>query len=93
MLTSATYALGLSKTVSGGYVNTLDVPTQLLPGNFGVRILDCMMPTSISDIHRERKNTQVSNFVCDLNSWRVPEIMPNPQEVDYLTDEESEGDN
>jgi hypothetical protein len=52
-----------------------------------------MMPTSISDVHRERKNTQVSNFVCDLNSWRVPEIMPNPQEVDYLTDEESEGDN
>jgi len=93
MLTSNTYALGLSKTVSGGYVNTLDVPTQLLPGNFGVRILDGMMPTSISDVYRERKNTQVQNFVCDLNIWKIPEIMPNPQEVDYLTDEESEGDN
>lgn len=51
-MTSHTYALGLSKTVSGGYVNTLDVPNQLLPGNFGVRILDIMMPTSISDVHR-----------------------------------------
>lgn len=52
-----------------------------------------MMPTSISDVYRDRKNTAISSFVCDLNTWEVPEIMPNPQQVDYLTDEESEGDN
>jgi hypothetical protein len=64
-LTSATYAMGLSKTVSGCYVNNLDVPTQLLPGNFGVRILDGMMPTSLSDVYRERRSTAVQSFVCD----------------------------
>ena len=37
---SATYMLGLSKTVSGSYINNLDVPTGLLPGNFGVRTID-----------------------------------------------------
>lgn len=25
--------------------------------------------------------------------WKIPEIMGNPSKVDYLTDEESEGDN
>ena len=25
--------------------------------------------------------------------WKIPTIMPNPSKVDYLTDEESEGDN
>lgn len=92
-LTSASYALGLSKTVSGCYVNNLDVPTQMLPGNFGVRILDGMMPTSFSDVYRERRSTAVQNFVCDQHTWKVPEIMANPSKVDYLTDEESEGDN
>lgn len=85
--------MGLSKTVSGAYVNNVDVPTLLLPGNFGVRILDGMMPTSFSDIFRDRKNTSIQVFVCDLNQWKVPEILPNPMKVDYLTDEESEGDN
>lgn len=57
---SSTYMLGLSKTVSGSYVNNLDLPTALLPGNFGARVVDQMMPTSLSDIHRDRKNMQVS---------------------------------
>lgn len=74
-------------------MNNLDVPTQLLPGNFGVRILDGMMPTSLSDVYRERRSTAVQSFVCDQHTWRVPEIMPSPSKVDYLTDEESEGDN
>ena len=51
--------------MSGCYVNNLDVPTQMLPGNFGVRILDGMMPTSLSDVYRERKSTAVQSFVCD----------------------------
>ena len=64
-LASQTYSLGLTRTVAGMYVNNLDVPTQLLPGNFGVRILDGMMPTSLSDVYRDRKNTSVENFICD----------------------------
>lgn len=51
---SRTYNLGLSKTVSGSYINNLDVPTSLMPGNFGVRVLDNMMPTNLSDVWRDR---------------------------------------
>ena len=42
--------MGLSKTVSGSYINNLDVPTGLMPGNFGVRTLDGMMPIDLSDV-------------------------------------------
>ena len=56
-LVSQHYNMGLSKTVSGSYVNNLDIPTGLMPGNFGVRVLDNMMPTNLSDIYRERQNT------------------------------------
>lgn len=87
---SATYMLGLSKTVSGSYVNNLDVPTGLLPGNFGCRVLDNMMPTDLSDVHRDRKNTNIETFVCDNKEWAVPEMMDAPQQVDYLTDDESD---
>lgn len=90
---SATYMLGLSKTVSGSYVNNLDVPTALLPGNFGCRVLDHMMPTDLSDVYKERKCTNVSNFVCDNRAIDVPELMDAPQEVDYLTDDESDDGN
>jgi len=56
---SATYMFGLSKTASGSYVNNLDVPTALLPGNFGARVIDQMMPTNLSDVHRDRRSTMV----------------------------------
>ena len=56
---STTYMLGLAKTASGSYVNNLDVPTSLLPGNFGVRVIDNMMPTNLSDVHRDRRSTRV----------------------------------
>jgi hypothetical protein len=52
-----------------------------------------MMPTSLSDVYRNRKNTSVENFTCDQSTLRVPAMLPNPSKVDYLTDEESEGDN
>lgn len=87
---SATYMLGLSKTVSGSYVNNLDVPTALLPGNFGVRVVDQMMPTNLSDVHRDRRSTMVQNFVCDNRIWEIPTPLEAPQEVDYLTDDESD---
>lgn len=87
---SATYMLGLSKTVSGSYVNNLDVPTALLPGNFGVRVIDQMMPTNLSDVHRDRRSTQVQNLTCDNRTWVVPEQLDEPLDVDYLTDDESD---
>ena len=87
---SSTYMLGLSKTVSGSYVNNLDLPTGLLPGNFGVRVIDQMMPTSLSDVFRNRKNMQLQQFVCDNHVWDVPEPMQEPIAEDYLTDDESD---
>lgn len=87
---SQTYMLGLSKTVGGSYINNLDVPTCLLPGNFGVRVVDQMMPTSLSDVHRDRRCTNVQNFVNDNHIWEIPEILEEPNQVDYLTDDESD---
>ena len=71
--------LGLSKTVSGSYVNNLDLPTGLLPGNFGVRVVDQMMPSSLSDVYRDRKNMQLQQFTCENRIWEIPEQMPTPQ--------------
>ena len=86
------YNLGLSKTVSGIPVNNLDIPSQYLPGNFGVRVIE-IMPTSISDIYRGRKNAYV-NFSCEQDKSVVPNLMEAPAHVDYLTDDESdEGNN
>ena len=82
--------MGLSKTVSGSYVNNLDVPTALLPGNFGVRVIDQMMPTNLSDVHRDRRSTQVQSLTCDNRVMEVPEVLEQPLEVDYLTDDESD---
>ena len=71
-------------------VNNLDVPTALLPGNFGARVIDNMMPTNLSDVHRDRRSTQVQNFVCEGRVWEVPRALEAPLEVDYLTDDESD---
>lgn len=75
---SATYMLGLSKTASGSYVNNLDVPTALLPGNFGVRVVDQMMPVNLSDVHSDRRSTLVHAFACDNKHWPVPALMEVP---------------
>jgi len=74
-MVSQHYNLGLSKTVSGSYVNNLDIPTGLLPGNFGVRVLDNMMPTNFSDIHRDRQNTYIGNFTCENTALAIPEML------------------
>lgn len=89
-LVSQNYTLGLSKTVSGSYVNNLDIPTGLMPGNFGVRVLDNMMPTNLSDVYRDRQNTNVAQFVCESTAFTVPEMLSQPNAVDYLTDDESD---
>lgn len=82
----------MSKTVSGSYVNNLDIPTGLMPGNFGVRVLDNMMPTNLSDLYRDRQNTQIAQFVCESTPLIVPDMLAQPKDVDYLTDDESDED-
>ena len=49
-----------------------------------------MMPTALSDLYRDRKNMQVQRFTCDDKIWEIPEQLPIPQQVDYLTDDESD---
>lgn len=75
---SATYTLGLQKTVSGSYINNLDIPTSLLPGNFGARVVDGIISTNLSDVYRLRKNTNTSQFVCDNGMLKVPELLAVP---------------
>jgi hypothetical protein len=41
-----------SKTVSGAFVNNLQVPTYDLPGNFGARVVESM-PTDIRTVYIE----------------------------------------
>ena len=48
--------MNMTRSVSGAFVNTLDVTTLYLPGNFGVRVIETM-PTNLSDVWRERKTT------------------------------------
>ena len=39
-LVSESYTQGLNKTMGGNFINSLDVPSNLLPGNFGCRVID-----------------------------------------------------
>jgi len=48
--------MSMTRSISGAFVNTLDVTTQYLPGNFGVRVIETM-PSNISEVWRERKST------------------------------------
>jgi len=55
--------MGATKTVSGAYVNSLAVPSQNLPGNFGARVVDSMPMTLFEAGFRERK-TMPLDFTC-----------------------------
>lgn len=83
--------LALNKTACGLPINNLDIPTQFLPGNFGVRVID-IMPTSISVVYRERQNAY-ANFSCEQDKEIMPSLMDAPAQVDYLTDDESDEGN
>ena len=82
------YTISVTKSVAGNFINTLDVPTNNLPGNFGVRVSE-VMPTNLSDVWRERKNTQLAQYCLD-DFVRVPELMEAPNKVDYPTDGDSD---
>lgn len=84
--------MNMTKSVSGAFINTLDVTTQYLPGNFGVRVIETM-PTNLSEVWRERKTTQSGmSGLQFMDQFRVPNLMPAPLKVDYPTDEDSDGD-
>ena len=49
------YTMQLTKSVGGAYINTVDLSTATIPGNFGIRVIETM-PTNLSENWRERKN-------------------------------------
>lgn len=83
------YAMTASKTVSGSFVNTCQVPTYDLPGNFGVRVIETM-PTDQRTVFVEQLNNIDLGFVCDQRVTQMPLMLEKPDENDYLTDEEDD---
>jgi hypothetical protein len=83
------YNFQLTKTVGGSLINTLDVPTQNLPGNFGIRVIE-QMPTNLSDIYRPRNTVHLNTQVTLDEHLKLPELMSVPLKVDYPTDEDSD---
>lgn len=82
--------MNMTRSVSGAFVNTIDVVTQYLPGNFGVRVIESM-PTNLSEIWRERKTTQVGTSGLQfMEAYKVPHVLSQPLKVDYPTDEDSD---
>jgi len=80
----------MTKTAAGSYIRSLDVPTNLMPGNFGCRVIDGVMPTNLSIVYKERRSTLTQNFTCENLPWKIPELLDQPERTDYLTDEESD---
>jgi hypothetical protein len=60
-----------------------------MPGNFGIRILESM-PTNIRDVYIKQLNNIELEYKCDYRREKVPELLPKPDQNDYLTDEESD---
>ena len=87
---SQTYNLGMTKTAAGAYIRSLDVPTNLMPGNFGCRVIDGVMPPQFISFFKERRLTLTQNIVCGNIAWNVPELLAQPLQTNYLTDEESD---
>jgi len=83
----SSYTLQVTKSVGGSVINSLDVSSSTIPGNFGVRVLETM-PTNLSEVWKERKNTQLG-FTCQMEVV-IPPMMEAPLKVDYPTDEDSD---
>ena len=87
---SNNYSIGKQRTQGGCFIKSLDIPTSLIPGNFGCRVVDNMMPTNLSVVYKDRRSTLLQNFVCENTSLKVPQPLKQPENTDYLTDEESD---
>ena len=83
------FVKSLSKSVSGAFINELEISNQEMPGNFGVRVIETM-PTNIRDVFVKQRNNLELQFRCDYRASKVPDLLPKPDQNDYLTDEESE---
>lgn len=59
-----TFVMSLSKSISGSFINTLEVPTYDLPGNFGVRIAETM-PMNVRNVHIDQRNNIDLGYICD----------------------------
>jgi hypothetical protein len=79
----------LSKSISGAFVNTTDVPTYDLPGNFGVRVIETM-PTDLRNVFIDQRSNIELGYTCDSRRAVVPALLEKPDHNDYLTDEESD---
>ena len=49
------FVSSLTKTLSGAFVNTNNVPTQEIPGNFGVRVIETM-PTDMRKVFIDQRS-------------------------------------
>ena len=87
---SNNYSISKQRTQGGCFIKSLDIPTSLIPGNFGCRVVDNMMPTNLSVVYKDRRSTLLQNFVCENTSLKVPQPLKQPENTDYLTDEESD---
>lgn len=85
----ATFVKTLSKSISGAFVNTTEVPTYDLPGNFGVRVIETM-PTDLRNVCADQRSNIPLGYTCDSRPALVPSLLEKPDHNDYLTDEESD---
>ena len=83
------FVKSLSKSVAGAFVNELNISSQEIPGNFGVRVVETM-PTNIRDVFIDQRNNLAMEFRCDYRQQNVPDLLQKPDENDYLTDDESD---
>ena len=80
----------MNRSQAGAYIKTVDVETQYVPGNFGVRVIETI-PINLSDIWRERKTTHLGTLFFEEH-FKMPEQLQSAIQEDYPTDEEDEAD-
>ena len=68
--------------------NNINVTTQELPGNIGIRTID-HLPVQISKLYRDRKNLK-ETLACDLSNSNPPNELSEADKVDYPSDEDSD---
>ena len=77
--------------MSGAFINQVEVPTNELPGNFGIRVLETM-PTNLRDVYKDESHRMGFGFACDFRIIEIPENMPRPDRNDYVSEEEDSED-
>lgn len=82
-----------TRTRAGFATNNLGMPHALMPGNFGCRVVDGLMPSDLSDVYKPRRSPAVNTFAAVYSHHLVvPEIFEEPLAVDQLSDEESDAE-